>query len=95
MHIDSSGVQVPLCESKYAWQPIGGPNIELAPGRAANLSLTLKTDITMPLESSVALNQLLESMKGVFKHNFVAGRHDNEYGTINLSPKGCSPLQQA
>ncbi|XP_065913247.1 uncharacterized protein [Dysidea avara] len=73
VHIDSSGVQVPLCESKYAWQPIGGPNIELAPGRAANLSLTLKSDITMPLESSVALNQLLESMKGVFKHNFVAG----------------------
>ena len=31
VHIDNLGVQSPVLESKYAWQPIGGPNIELAP----------------------------------------------------------------
>ena len=31
VHIDNLGVQSPVLESKYAWQPICRPNIELAP----------------------------------------------------------------
>ena len=49
VHIDSAGVRIPVCDSKYAWQPIGGPTIELAAGKNTSLSLPLHSDITLPL----------------------------------------------
>lgn len=33
IHIDKDGILISLERSKYAWQPIGGPHIELASGR--------------------------------------------------------------
>ena len=73
IHISRSGILIPTRESKYAWQPIGGPNIELPAGKSQSLTLPLFSNIAVPLESSNTLNALLEVMKSTLKHNFVAG----------------------
>ena len=73
IHIDDSGKLIPTSQSKYAWQPIGGPNIELTTARNSSMSLSLGSKITLPLESAATLKRLLEMMKSILKHNFVAG----------------------
>ena len=72
VHIGNLGVQILVLEPKYVWQPIGGPNIELAPGKNANCTMSLSSNIVLLFESRSALKELLHMMKGVLKHNFVA-----------------------
>ena len=74
VHINSSGELIAV--RSYAWQPIGGPNIELTQGRNQVVSsISISSNTTLPLESSHALNLLLDSMKSVLKHNFISGGH--------------------
>ena len=72
VHIDNKGNLVPLHESTFAWQPIGGPQIELA-GRSTPVTIDLGSEINLPLESKKLLRGLLQLMQGLLKHNFVAG----------------------
>lgn len=71
LHINEDGIQIPESESKYAWQPIGGPSIELAAKSMSHTSINLECDIQLPLQSSGPLRNLLHLMQTVFKHNFI------------------------
>lgn len=73
LHINEDGVQVPPRESKYAWQPLGGPCIDL-PGKSASQTIDLQCDICLPLQSRVPLQNLLHAMRSVFKHNFISSK---------------------
>ena len=75
VHINEKGCQVPLHESSFAWQPIGGPHIELATGRSVPITVELCSEITLPLESRTSLHRLLQMMSTLLKHNFVAGNY--------------------
>ena len=73
LQIDEDGKQIPESDAKYAWQPIGGPCIELA-GKGNSLgTIDLQSPIHLPL-SSKPLHKLLKCMQPVFKHNFVPGK---------------------
>ena len=72
VHIDGKGALVPLEESNYVWQPIGGPCIETCYSKTST-KMDLRSTITLPLESKQSLNNLLTTMKTVLKHNFVPG----------------------
>ena len=74
VHIDHHGTIVPVESSKYAWQPIGGPHIELSAGRNVPVTIDLCSEISLPLESKNPLHKLLSMMSTVLKHNFVAGK---------------------
>ena len=65
VYIGNLGVQIPVLESKYAWQPIGGSNNELAPGKNANCAMSLSSNIVLPLESRSALKELLHMMVSI------------------------------
>ena len=71
LHIDEDGRQISESESKYAWQPIGGPCIELAGKNMLQTSIDLQCNIVKPLQSSQSLQKLLQLMQMVFKHNFI------------------------
>ena len=75
IHIDHHGTIVPVESSKYTWQPIGGPHIELATGRSVPITVELCSEIAiaLPLESQMSLHSLLQMMSTLLKHNFVAG----------------------
>ena len=73
LHINEDGIQIPESESKWIWQPIGGPCIDFS-SKNKNMPYTvinLQSDIKLPLQSVKPLNDLLELMKKVFKHNFI------------------------
>ena len=58
--------------TSFAWQPLGGPQIEI--NNASNKSqalFELQSDIHIPLESKVSLNNLLHCMEQILKHNFL------------------------
>ena len=74
VHINPCGQLVLESDSMYTWQPIGGPAIELI-GRDTGASISLQCDIKHPLESQDTLKALLEAMRAVFKHNFVASKY--------------------
>ena len=74
VHISADGTLIPLLESHYAWQPIGGPCIKLAMKGQTGSAINLESDIQLPLESADALHLLLTRMKDVFKHNFIASK---------------------
>ena len=67
-HIHEDWIQ---SKSKYAWQPIGGPSIELAGKSMSHTSIDLQCNIRLPLQSSGPLHNLLQLMQTVFKHNFI------------------------
>ena len=69
LHIDEDGNQ--MHQSQFAWQPIGGPCIELA-GKNAQ-TINLESSIELPLQSAVPLHNLLKSVQSVLKHNFIPG----------------------
>lgn len=71
VHISSYGEQIPVEESAFAWQPIGGPQIDLALTRSG--SFDLQSEICLPLESATPLHNLLECLKHTLKHNFLSG----------------------
>ena len=73
IHVNKDGSIVPVEDSRYAWQPIGGPHIELATGKAMPVTIDLGSEITLPLESRTSLSKLLRMMSIILKHNFVAG----------------------
>ena len=75
LHINSSGDFVPASDSKYAWQPIGGPVVQLIGKDSAASSMGLESEVQLHLESSSSLRELLEAIRAVFKHNFIAGRY--------------------
>ena len=62
VHINENGSLVPLSESSFAWQPIGGPHIELATGRSVPITMKLCSEIALPLESRMSLHSLLQMM---------------------------------
>lgn len=72
VQIDEQGQQIPLSESKYVWQPVGGPCIETVYGKSST-KVDIRSTVRLPLESKSALNDLLILMKEVLKHNFIAG----------------------
>lgn len=73
IHIDSKGQL--LSVSSFAWQPIGGPQIELTfGGSRQTASFELQSDICLPLESTIPLKNLLTSMRQTLKHNFLSGK---------------------
>ena len=63
MQIDENGH---LSESKYVWQPVGGPCIETVHGKNSS-KVDIRSTIHLPLESKNALNNLLTLMKAVLK----------------------------
>ena len=74
VHITEHGVCVAVHQSGFAWQPIGGPQIELVTaGRNGPVTVELCSEIALPLESKESLNGLLQMMSTLLKHNFVAG----------------------
>ena len=73
VHINELGVCVPVNESDFAWQPVGGPHIELVAGRNGSITVELCSEIKLPLESRESLKHLLQMMSTLLKHNFVAG----------------------
>ena len=72
VQIDENGKQIPLSQSKYVWQPVGGPCIETV-YRKNSSKVDIRSVIHLPLESKNALSNLLMLMKAVLKHNFIAG----------------------
>ena len=68
--IDGNGVQIPEASAMFAWPPIGGPCMELA-GKGQR-SIDLQCDISLPLQSSPCLSDLLKLMQKIFKHNFIS-----------------------
>ena len=74
VHIDKNGDLVSLESSKYAWQPIGGPHLELATARNVPVMIDLRSEVALPLESKNSLKKLLQMMSTILKHNFVAGK---------------------
>ena len=72
VQIDENGQQIPLSQSKYAWQPVGGPCIETVYGKNST-KVDIRSTVHLPLESKDALNDLLTLMKAVLEHNFIAG----------------------
>ena len=83
VHIDSKGNLVPLHKSTFAWQPIGGPQIELAGRSTATIDLC--SHISLPLESKESLHKLLLLMQNLLKHNFVAGTCNSYPLVLTLS----------
>ncbi len=73
LQIDEDGKQIPEEETKYAWQPIGGPSIEVAGKGNTMTVIDLQSPILLPLQSSDPLQRLLRRMQPVFKHNFIPG----------------------
>lgn len=71
VHIDENGILLQV--SPFAWQPIGGPQIELSSNRNQPLSFELKSDIALPLQSAVPLNKLLTLLQKTLKHNLLPG----------------------
>lgn len=64
---------ITLNASLYSWQSIGGPSIDLmGKGNSAG-KFSLECDIKLPLDSSSSLQNLLQKMQPVFKHNYIAG----------------------
>ena len=72
VQIDAEGQQIPLSQSKYVWQPVGGPCIETVYGKGST-KVDIRSTVHLPLESQSALSDLLILMKAVLKHNFIAG----------------------
>ena len=63
-------------ETFFTWQPLGGPQIEI--NNASNKSqalFELQSDIHIPLESKVSLNNLLHCMEQILKHNFISVKY--------------------
>ena len=81
LHISEDGVEIPEGLLKFAWQPIGGPSIEL-PNKSSVIDL--QSSIQLPLQSAEALCNLLELMKTLFKHNFIH--------STSITCKVCTPL---
>lgn len=73
IQINEKGFLVSASESKYVWQPIGGPQIDLSGGRNFPASIELYSEISLPLQSIVPLQKLLQMMTITLKHNFIAG----------------------
>ena len=73
LRINKNGSLVPFSDLSFAWQPIGGPHIELATGRSVPITMKLCSEIALPLESQMSLYSLLQMMSTLLKHNFVAG----------------------
>lgn len=73
VHINADGDQIPLDASPYSWQPIGGPTIDLMGKGSTAGKFSLECDIKLPLESFSSLQNLLQKMQPVFKHNYIAG----------------------
>ena len=71
VQIDESGLQIPLEESEYVWQPIGGPCIETAYAKSSS-QIDIRSKIKTPL-STAPLSELLAIMGKTFKHNFIPG----------------------
>ena len=64
LHISQDGAEIPEGMSKFAWQPLGGPCIEL-PGKGSVVDL--QCNIQLSLKSAEHLHNLLEVMKTLFK----------------------------
>ena len=62
IHVNENGSIVPLEDSRYAWQPIGRPHIELASGKIVPVTIDLGSEITLPLKSKTFLSKLLNMM---------------------------------
>ena len=62
----------PVSDSPYAWQPIGGPCMELIGKASAIGKFGLECNIKLPLESFSSTAKLLQAMQPVFRHNFIA-----------------------
>lgn len=73
IHINSSGCLVPASDSKYTWQPIGGPVVQLIGKDSGAASMKLESEVQLDLESSSSLRELIQAIRAVFKHNFIAG----------------------
>ena len=73
--IDSNGFLVAENESRYAWQPIGGPVVQLIGKDCGAATINLESDIQQDLESVSSLRDLIKTMRTVFKHNFIPGMH--------------------
>ena len=73
LHISEDGLEIPEELSKFAWQPIGGPGIEI-PSKSSVVDL--HCDIQLPLKSAEPLHNLLKVMKVLFKHNFIPGEYN-------------------
>lgn len=73
VHIDEMGVQVPLQDSDYVWQPIGGPCIGTCYSGGKSTKVDIKSSVILPLESKQSLHSLVLNMKTVLKHNFIPG----------------------
>ncbi len=71
VQIDANGVQIPLDNSSYVWQPIGGPCIETIYAKNSTC-IDIRSKIKTPL-STTSLNELLAIMMKAFKHNFIPG----------------------
>ena len=74
VHVDRLGNQISLDDSPYAWQPIGGPCIEVLGRGSAIGEISLECDIQLPLDFSACIPSLLKAMQPVFKHNFIASK---------------------
>lgn len=77
IHVSADGELVALPVSPYAWQPIGGLCVELALKGQSGSAINMESQVTLLLESARTLNRLLQRMKNVFKHNFIAGKYSN------------------
>ena len=84
LYINENGSQIPETECMYAWQPIGGPCIQVT-GKSTSLSgIDLQSDIQLPLLSCEPdvpdpnpVKNLLALMQVVFKHNFIPSMFSN------------------
>lgn len=70
--IDENGTLIPLENSQFVWQPIGGPCIETMYAKSST-RIDIKSIITTPL-STLPLGKLLDIMTSTFKHNFIPGK---------------------
>ena len=73
VHINADGDQIPLDALPHSWQPIGGPTIDLMGKGSTAGKFSLECDIKLPLDSSSSVQNLLQKMQPVFKHNYIAG----------------------
>ena len=79
IHINSKGYLLGV-ETSFAWQPLGGPQIEI--NNASNKSqalFELQSNIHIPLESKVSLNNLFHCMEQILKHNFISGQYCSDF----------------
>lgn len=75
VQINEDGQQIPLEESGYVWQPIGGPGIETVYSKNST-KINISSNVNIPL-STTPLIELIGIMTKTFKHNFIPGEQKN------------------